>query len=176
MCCVEALRENIRSTDKKIEAVQAQSASLQKGKSQKLQSLRLKRQASQAELSELLLRRASERVQESMHTFHDHVLERPSQWAGIQDIPDKMAAALKEYPPYKLSMHELMSHETHDAHTRSLWKSLIRKLQSRAEDMIDELHYHVVQQDEALDIEMIRMQAHIRQLQQFTEEGEKRLD
>jgi len=170
----KALQENITRMDAQIEAVQAQTAMAPKLQNQKLQSLRMKRQASKAELSEMLLRRASERVQETMQSFREHVLEHPSQWAGVQDIPDKMAAALKDYPPYKLRMHELMSHEIPDAHARSLWKTLVRELESRAEYIIDELHYHVVQQDEALDMEMIRMQAHIQQLKQFTDEGEKR--
>jgi len=170
----ELLRENVRTMDAQIEAVQAQSDMAPKAQIQKLQSLRLKRRASKSELAVLMLRKASERVQESMQNFHAHVLEYPSQWAVIQDIPNKMAAALNDYPPYKLSMHEFMSHEIHDAHARSIRDTLLRELANRAEHIIHGLHNHVVQQDQALDMEMIRMQAHIQQLQQFTEDGEKR--
>lgn len=145
-----------------------------KQQAQKLRSLRIQRQASLSDLTQILLNGAASKVDESMHAFRDHVFAHASQWAGVRDIPEKLTAALHEFSNFQLSINSLMSVEIHDAHNRALRKSILLKIQGRMETLVDELQYHVIHADKALDVEMERMHATIHHLQQFTEDGERR--
>ena len=169
----ESLREHIRRIDEQLEAVEKQTAMPPRQQAQRLRGLRVQRQASLSELTQMQIQNAAAKVEDSMQAFQNHIFEHASQWAGVEDIPKQLAKALRTFPSYQLAMNELVGVEVHDVHNRALLKNILHKFQHRMETIVDELHYHVWHSDKALDVEMERMRATIHHLQKVTAEDRR---